>query len=224
MAVLTHGVGDPIIEDLFSHEELGDHLLTMDEYLKISRRIIGCYASPKAAHHMLNDEDALSFVANKLMIGTCKWVHGGKRGTHRGYLSQCGQWAIQTWVSQQNHKTNKEWDDLSLTHTVQHATGNDRVVYLYQTLIDKSAPDPSAECVLDLSQKIDIAIQNAKISERQLEALELVYYQGLTLEQAGGIMGVSKQRIQQLLNKAYESILKADENHGVLDEYYAGTI
>jgi RNA polymerase sigma factor (sigma-70 family) len=218
MTVLTHGVNDPKTNDLFNNKELDQHLLSMDEYIKIAKRIIGSHASPKACSRMLKDEDAIAFVAHKLMVGTCRWVNGGKRGTHRGYLSQCGVWAVWTWSEQQSDATTKEWDNISLYETVSLWSNDDRPIYLYQLIEDSRHMDiPSTQ-----SEKIEatrLAVDNANLNDRDKMLVDMVYRQDMTLQEVGDILDISRERVRQLLCGIHQKILKADKEHGVLDEY-----
>jgi RNA polymerase sigma factor (sigma-70 family) len=216
MAILTHGVGEPRKNaGLFENPELDNHLLEMSEYIKIAKRLIGCNASPKASLMMLQDDDAISYVAHKLMIATCNWVHGGKRGTHRGYLGQCGRWAIKTWTSQTAVLTDKTWDDISLNTIIGNEDSHGRNVILVNTIEDPSAPDPT-DMEMPLYDRLATAIENADLTEREQAVIDLVHFKQCTYEQVAGELGVSRERIKQNLYKAYEKIREADKIHGVL--------
>jgi predicted DNA-binding protein (UPF0251 family) len=218
MAILTHGVGDPRKNTgLFESPDLDMHLLEMQEYIRIAKRLIGCNASPKASLRMLQDEDAISFVAHKLMIGTCNWVRGGKRGTHRGYLGQCGRWAIKTWSSQAYKMTDDTWDDISLFHdtSVGGEESCERNVILVNTIADARCPDPT-DLEPPLYDRLAKAMDNAGLTEREATVIDLIHYKNCSYEQVAGELGVSKQRIQQNLHNAYEKIREADEIYGVL--------
>lgn len=213
MVILTHGVGEPRKNTgLFDSPELDMHLLEMKEYIGIAKRLIGCNASPKASLKMLQDEDAISYVAYKLMMGTCNWVRGGKRGTHRGYLGQCGRWAIKTWSSQAAKLIDDTWNDISLYHTEK---SRERNVILVNTIADKSCPDPT-DTEASLHDRLEEAINNAGLTEREMAIIDLVHHKQHTYRQAANELGISGERVRQNLHKAYEKIREADKIHGVL--------
>lgn len=219
MSILTHGVGDPKIDGLFDNEELDQHLFTMDEYIRIAKRMIGRNASPAAVTKMLRDDDAISFVANKLMIGTCRWVQGGKRGNHRGYLSQCGIWAVATWVDQQSKAVEQEWDDISLYHDTGISHDRGRKIYLYE--ITEDPRDCGYNTHQDEKREaVSKAISSANLDERESSIVDMIYYQNMTQEEVGQRLSISKQRVQQLLARIHSKI----KGNGVLDEYNVGAV
>ena len=75
-----------------------NEMLPLQEYIDISKRCIGHFASPDLAKQMLQSEDAISFVDEHLMMATCR--HNESKGrTLRSYHNQCAIWAIQNWVA-----------------------------------------------------------------------------------------------------------------------------
>jgi len=78
--------------------------------------------------------------------------------------------------------------------------GVKRRIYDYMTPKKDNALVPLK--YLDLYRAID----SAGLTDRQRQAIELVYFEGMTQEDAGGIMGVSQQAVDRYLQFSYEKI------------------
>ena len=79
---------------LFSND---NEMFELSEYDQMARSIIFYYCTPDFAKYMVSNPEALSYIVECLMFGSCKWDKTRKSTTHRGYLSRCGQWAIVRW-------------------------------------------------------------------------------------------------------------------------------
>ena len=55
----------------------------------------------------------------------------------------------------------------------------------------------------------DIAFQRTAITDRQFLAIDLIYHQGLTQREAGEIMGIYQQAVQQMLNLVLQRIAES---------------
>ena len=114
-----------------------NEMLSLQEYVGISKRCIGHFASPDLAKQMLQSEDAISFVAEHLMMATCR--HDESKGrTLRSYHNQCAIWAIQNWVARISKHT--DYEILSLNKELQEG-GTARE--MYQVIEDERPTLPS---------------------------------------------------------------------------------
>lgn len=57
-----------------------------------------------------------------------------------------------------------------------------------------------------LTVDFDYAYARTAITERQRMAIDLIYHQGITQREAGEIMGISQQAVQQMLNHVMKRI------------------
>ena len=78
--------------------ETDNELLDLSSYILMAKKCIAYFASPDLSQQMLRNEDAISFVAEHLMMGTCRWDESKGRA-FKSYHNQCAIWAIQNWVS-----------------------------------------------------------------------------------------------------------------------------
>jgi hypothetical protein len=82
---------------------------SLDEYLTVAIKTIKRFANKLQhglAKQILSDEDALSNIAYKIMLGDWKWhpdyrSKSGKVRTRRAYLNQCAIWAIKEYIRRQ---------------------------------------------------------------------------------------------------------------------------
>ena len=115
-----------------------NEMLSLKEYVDISKRCIGHFASPDLAKQMLRSEDAISFVAEHLMMATCR--HDEEKGrTLRSYHNQCAIWAIQNWVARISKKT--DYEILSLNKELKDG-GTAREMY---QVIEDERPAPISD-------------------------------------------------------------------------------
>ena len=70
--------------------------MSLYDYLSLAKRCIKKYAGNDIRARMLADDDAISFVAERLMYGTCHYRKN--KGTLLStYYGQCSIWAITRW-------------------------------------------------------------------------------------------------------------------------------
>jgi RNA polymerase sigma factor (sigma-70 family) len=115
-----------------------NEMLSLQEYVDISKRCIGHFASSDLAKQMLQSEDAISFVAEHLMMATCR--HDAAKGrTLRSYHNQCAIWAIQNWVARISKNT--DYEILSLNKELKDG-GTAREMY---QIIEDDRPAPISD-------------------------------------------------------------------------------
>lgn len=73
--------------------------------------------------------------------------------------------------------------------------------YVRSAAIDKGDFD-----AINMLIDFEIAYSKIKVTRRQKRAMQLVYFADLTQKEAGAIMGVSQQAVQQLLNNVVNKI------------------
>jgi RNA polymerase sigma factor (sigma-70 family) len=181
-------------EQLFSQPGLEEVLFSLDEYRTITERYLTKYFPV-----LLNDEDAIAFVAEMLMIGSCRWLYGGKKGEHRGYLMQCARWAALRW--RRYLYISKKHTHISL-HQLIH---NDEHTLLYEIIADKSAEDPAI--IVEREELIQL-IAESNLTDKQKNRLYLVYIDGVKKSEAARQMGISRQAIEHSLKKGISKIRK----------------
>jgi RNA polymerase sigma factor (sigma-70 family) len=130
----------PDMTDSKQAAEVNSRLLTVGEYQSLARRIIGKWAPPGFRNAMLNSEDAIDFVAHRIMLGD--WDYDPTRSaieTRRGY---CGKKAIQSYVDklcEENSRRHAEEmdddnDDGRLTPPLEKLMGDEERINLRRYL------------------------------------------------------------------------------------------
>src|SRR5690625_2773457 len=90
-------------------------------------------------------------------------------------------------------------DDVTIGRHTDHM-GVSRRIYDYMT--------PNRDMALVPTKYLDLynALDNAGLTERQRQAIELVYFEGMTQEGAGKRLGIRKNTLNEILQRSYEKI------------------
>lgn len=91
------------------------------------------------------------------------------------------------------------------------------------TLGDLQADSSAADVLERMEQAAAAELIRAEVDrlpERQADAVKLYYFDGLTLEQVGGLLDVSYQRTEQILSNARRTLRKSRELRTLYVEYY----
>jgi RNA polymerase sigma factor (sigma-70 family) len=212
--MIIPSVGKPKI----SYKDHGSvNFESLDFYLNLARKIVakmGPTFFDGLSKHMLKDEDAISFVANAIMMGDWRWKEENKDSDKQlkslySYRNQCAIWAIQTYVTKQyknnhnkkkiktTHSLNYQEDDTSLEHIIPDYSQKEPL----DILVDTEDKNSCRKLISDL-------LQCSIISDKQKEYIELYYFQDMTLEKIGKKYGVTREAIRQSIKTA---ILKIRE-------------
>jgi RNA polymerase sigma factor (sigma-70 family) len=188
-------------------EEQESRLLTLSEYRFIAKKTISCFAGPSLRKHMLSDEDAISFVVEKLIDATCNWEEGKGR-TLYSWMNQCSIYAIKRWID--NMKRANKKGGLSLDKEIQ---GDARVCFSditsdgamspFETLFDN-------EMVTQAEHRKDVQsiLDTPCITEAQRKCLVMAYLDGLRPVEISKKLGVSRQAVDQNLQRGLANLRK----------------
>lgn len=164
--------------------------LSLYEYLSMARKIISSFAPPGFKSKMLNDEDAISFVAEQLMEGTNRFTEE-HNCTLSTYYTRCGKWAIGKWcdLTCNSKKRNKKLVHLS---TVVNAGGH-KPMYLSDTIMDKHNNNDF---------QIETLRHFSLLTDKQKECLKMRFLDNMTYSKIAAYMGCSRQGAQYFVNQA----------------------
>lgn len=78
-------------------------------------------------------------------------------------------------------------------------------------------PNLEDSSIKALEDKITVAelLERAKLTDRQWQAIELVYFEDMTQEQAAKVMGVKRATVETLLRKSIKKLRQSVRNDGV---------
>lgn len=211
MLLHVDGIGDQKIS-YKDHSKI--EFDTLPTYLLLAKKSISKFANKfysGLSSKMLKDEDAVSSVANAIMMADWRWdedYHNekGTKKTRYSYRNQCALWAIQTYISK-NHKRGKKFKKQisSLDHIIdEESTAHELIEDIKsqqpsQILIDKEDNE-------NLKNLIDNLLQIDCLTSRQKDYIKLYYFESYTFEKIGQKYGITREAVRQGLNKAINQI------------------
>lgn len=215
MLLQIHGIGKQKISYKDHSSIKFDDLKT---YLLLAKKAISKFG-PKfykgLSAKMLKDEDAVSSVANAIMMADWRWDDNyiGKRGekkTKYSYRNQCALWAIQTYVSKGHKQNNKKKKAISLDHAVNGEDG----MSLHSLEADNKTIPPD---IIVMEQESHDNIKNLihdllscnDLSDRQKDYIRLYYFESYTFDKIGKKYGITREAVRQGLNKAISTIKRS---------------
>lgn len=176
-------------------------MLTVHEYIEISKKCISTFAGPRSSAEMLTNEDAISHVAEHLMWGSVRWKKDGGR-TLKSYLNQCAIWAIKTWKTKM-YKSNQK-KELSLNHTI--GGSNDSECQQYELVKDEKCDEPFDIIFNNKRKEVESIISQKNLTKTQRRCLHERYIEGKKLREIAEGMGVSRQAVNQNISSAIKRI------------------
>jgi RNA polymerase sigma factor (sigma-70 family) len=202
MLLQINGVGKQKIP-YKSHDTISfDNL---DSYLLLAKKAISKFAKSLASK-MLKDEDAISSVANAIMMADWRWDENykNKQGTKKtkySYRNQCAIWSIQTYLSKEYMKNKKFNKVYSLDYSADYDSG----IYDFIEDTKNMRPEENAcynEKTQDISQLIEIILNLECLTDRQKDYIKLYYIEEQTFENIGKKYNITREAARQGLNKA----------------------
>lgn len=189
---------------------------SLQEYILLAKKSISKFANQfyqGLSSKMLHDEDAVSAVANAIMMADWRWDENyendkGTKKTKYSYRNQCALWAIQTYVTK-DHKKDKKFKKkvFSLDHMIED--DNESSVHSF-TQDDKSlSPETiliNAENKQELTNLINSLLNLDRLTARQKDYIRLYYFEAHTFEKIGQKYGITREAVRQGLNKAINTI------------------
>jgi len=170
---------------------------TLEEYYNMAERCIGTFAEGSMAHAMLQNEDAVAFVAEHLMYGAYRWGEDKGR-TVRAYLNQCAIWSIHTWVKRTTIANQIQ------TLSLHENCSNGLRMHRYQTIADINALP--ADVIVSRQEQLCSLLDGYGLTSRQKYCLEVVYVQGQKPSDVAKELGISRQALDQCMDKGIQKI------------------
>lgn len=190
--------------------------LSMEEYLTIAKKVIGyyCKRDRSLVKELISSEDAISFVAESLMMGDWRYKPVYKKKTigpngpiieeinvtRRGYRNKCAIWAIKKYI---NKGKKASLNALSLDFVIENSSGD--TCKLQDLIEDKRAVVIDEKDDVN-KNKIKYLLNNSLLTDNQKQSVTLYFLGGLTLEEVGVKLGMTKQGVQQNLQAALDSM------------------
>lgn len=189
---------------------------SLDFYLNLAKKIIakmGPTFFSGLSKQMLKDEDAISFVANAIMMGDWRWDENQKKDKPQkklySYRNQCAIWAIKTYITKQ-YKSNHSKKKIKTKHSLNYQN-SDIEASLEYIIPDIDQKEPIAilidneECA-SYKDTVNKLLSSDIISSKQKTYLELYYIENMTLEKIGKKFNVTREAVRQSIKTALSKI------------------
>lgn len=186
---------------------------SLDTYILLAKKAISKFSNKFYAGltaKMLKDEDAISSVANAIMMADWRWDEDykndkGTKKTKYSYRNQCALWAIQTYVTK-NMKHKKRIKNKVFSLDYESDDGGP-----IHEIVSKSSCSPLDELIMEeeadfLSSDLSLIINSELLTDKQRAYIKLYFYDGYTFEKIGKEYGVTREAVRQGLNKAIETL------------------
>lgn len=189
---------------------------SLQDYILLAKKAISKFANQfyhGLSVKMLKDEDAVSSVANAIMMADWRWDADyqndkGTKKTKYSYRNQCALWAIQTYVTK-DHKKNKKFR--KKIYSLDHIVEDEKESSVHNFTADDRSLSPEdiliqSENKQELSRLIDSLLSLDCLSPRQKDYIRLYYFESYTFEKIGKKYGITREAVRQGLNKAINMI------------------
>jgi RNA polymerase sigma factor (sigma-70 family) len=165
-------------------------MLTVEEYNKLARRIIGKWAPQNAKANMLASEDAIDYVAHLIMVGD--WGYDSTKSdiaTYRGYR---GKRAIHRYLKRVvNHRCFNNSEDT------------------FNIIADEKAVQPS-DCMEAVERqeetRRELGVLMGNLNETQRACVVLHHIENKTVIEIGHILGLTREAVRRSLKDAMKSM------------------
>lgn len=212
MLLQLNGIGNQKIK-YKNHSEIQFDALY--DYILLAKKSISKFSNQfyhGLANKMLKDEDAISSVANAIMMADWRWDQDykntkGTKKTKYSYRNQCALWAIQTYVSK-NHNKNKKFKKV---YSLDHVLESDDSSTPHSFVEDFKMFSPDQEIInKEDKEQLDLLINSLLnidcLTPRQKDYIRLYYFESYTFDKIGKKYGITREAVRQGLNKAINII------------------
>src|SRR5690625_2299871 len=178
------------------------YVLAQDAHYEELRRKAetGGGVTPEAVPIQLRDATALHRMADLILHEELTWSHPDKMSIVEYPVMSDRQ--TQTYYEGNTHKGDLKFGDLRFLgrrKTVVERKDGSHGVSFNRVLNEGNGEEDAADARIDVQRALD----SAGLTDRQREAIELVYFgndgEGMTQEEAGEIMGISQKNVNKHL-------------------------
>jgi len=183
-------------------------------YIELAQKAIAKFGknfSANISKEMLKSEDAISNVANCIMMADWRWDKNrkgetGQQKSKYSYRNQCAIWAIKSYMTRKKQKNSK-------AHSVHIDTKYDDDCL---SLID-ILPDPTMSPIDQIIHNEDtsyinnyidtiLSTENNILSDRQAQCLKMYYIHDMTFAEIGKRFNITREAVRQNIKKAISKI------------------
>lgn len=189
---------------------------SLDFYLNLAQKIIGKMGSKffnGLTKEMLKNEDAVSFVANAIMMGDWRWDQNNQDVTKArknlySYRNQCAIWAIKTYITK---KYQLKHSKKNINNTQYSVNYSDDELNIENITEDEKQMNPLDIIISNEEQKIQNnlikeLLSSNILSEKQKGYIENYYFDNMTLEKIGKKNNVTREAVRQSIKSGLAKI------------------
>jgi len=213
MFLQLSGVGDQKIS-YKDHSSI--QFESLNTYLLLAKKAISKFANTMYSGlsiKMLKDEEAISNVANAIMMADWRWDDNyqnaqNTKKTKYSYRNQCAIWAIQTYITK-NYKHQKKTKKKIFSLDFDQKDSDINSVYERVENTTSQQPDLiliEQEEKNNLQNELQYLLSSNLLSDRQKDYIKLYYFENQTFEQIGKKYNITREAVRQGLNKAIQII------------------
>lgn len=203
--------------------DVKSRMLPLSSYIVLARRMIGAFAPEQYKGVMLNSDDAVGFVASKIMRGDWAYEPGrrsksGRPVTLKTYRGSCGKWAIREYIRLLQARDRPvaivSDDGTTIETNIHHPLSLDASEGTEHTgNLGESIPDfrvPPVEERIEAEERRRV-IRNilASLTSQQRECVILHYIHGMTCRQISERLDISRQAVQTHISKGMKALKRA---------------
>lgn len=168
-------------------------MLSLPQYLTLSRRIIGKFAPGSMRIGLLRDDDAIGYVAHGIMMGDWRYNHDrSKLGTYRGYS---GRVALLNYISR------RCLPSLTVPFAADDTGGSQHHEAIDEDIRVESRASTSAF----LRRAMGV------LSRNQQAYLVMHFADGMDYKQIAAAVGCSRENIRRQVDSALRKLSRPDD-------------
>jgi len=217
MFLQLSGIGNQKIE-YKNHENI--KFDSLETYLLLAKKAISKFANTiysGLASKMLKDEEAISSIANAIMMADWRWDENYEneqktKKTKYSYRNQCAIWAIKTYITKNYDHKNKIKKKKVYSLDYQNDIDSSHSDISIHELIENMSCEPPENILMaqeeenNLISTIKELLNSTILTDRQRDYIKLYYFENQTFEQIGKKYNITREAVRQGLNKAINII------------------
>jgi len=186
-------------------------------YIDLAKKAISRFpfARGETRQEMLKSDDAISSVANSIMMGDWRWDpnregSSGQKKTHYSYRNQCAIWSIKSYISKKKNTKYKQ-TDCYVSNNV-----SDKKSLIFD-LLYKENEDP-LDLLIEKEEAMNIKkyikkllyVNSNILTDRQSKYIKYYFFENLTFSQIGLKYNITREAVRQGIVKILEKIRSID--------------
>jgi RNA polymerase sigma factor (sigma-70 family) len=182
--------------------------LTLDDYILQTKKLVKRYAGSLSGL-IIQSEDAISNIATDIMMADWRWENGRKGEgdivcTRESYRVQCAKYAILDYTK----RLSKKKRFVSLDSAISDEGNSSNPNEIHSKEINPALEIEEKEETSNLKKKINTLLSSGLLTEIEELSVRMYYYENKTYQQIGDFVGLTRERIRQIINSSLDKLRK----------------